>query len=137
MHSAVHLTTGSTATGSTAVQAMINHVHTRIDQNDPTLFLDWTTLRPILAKEIKELIQAHQGKNLEVTIDEAGDVVYVASYGLRFSSELQKELALAAIGRSTAWNQLHYFSPASEAIPLSIGNISQLQTFSRRGGRNL
>ena len=110
-----------------------NHVHTytRFDQKYPTRFPNWTAVQPILAKEIEELIQAHQSNNLRATIDEAGDVLYVASYGLRFSSELQKELA--AVGRSTTWSQMHYFSPASETITLFIDNISPIQRLAAGG----
>ena len=35
-----------------ALQAMTDHVHTRFDRKDPTLFLDWASLQTILADEI-------------------------------------------------------------------------------------
>ena len=44
---------------------------------------------PILADEVQELSDALHSKEAQTIIDEAGDVLYVASYGLRFSTEAQ------------------------------------------------
>ena len=39
---------------------------------------------PILAGEVQELIEALHSKETQAIINEAGDVLYVASYGLRY-----------------------------------------------------
>ena len=77
-----------------ALQAITNHVHTRFTKQDPTLFQSWSQLMPILAGEVQELIEALHSKETQAIIDEPGDVLYVASYGLRFSTEVQGELAV-------------------------------------------
>ena len=110
-----------------ALQAMTDHVGTRFNRKDPPLFLDWVSLQTVLANEIQELIQACQSNDVEATLDEAGDVLYVASYGLQFSTEQQA--GLAAVGEATVWSQMHYFSPASETITLFLNNIARLQRF--------
>ena len=82
---------------------------------------------PILADKIQELMEALHSKETHAIIDEAGDVLYVASYGLRFSTEVQGELA--SIGRSTLWtpSQMPYFSPNSEIATSFIDNTMRLQ----------
>ena len=77
-----------------ALQVMTNHVHTRFTKPDPTLFQNWSQLMPILAGEVQELIEALHSKEIQAIIDEAGDVLYVASYGLRSLTEAQGELAV-------------------------------------------
>ena len=114
-----------------ALQAMIDHVGIRFNRKDPTLFLDWVKLQTVLANEIQELIQASQSNDAEATLDEAGDVLYVASYGLRFSTGQQA--GLAAVGEATVWSQMHYFSPTSETITLFLDNVARLQRLTTGG----
>ena len=114
-----------------ALQAMIDHVGIRFNRKDPTLFLDWVKLQTVLANEIQELIQASQSNDAEATLDEAGDVLYVASYGLQFSTGQQA--GLAAVGEATVWSQMHYFSPASETITLFLNNVARLQRLTTGG----
>ena len=65
-----------------AMQAILNHVHARYDSNDPTLVLDWTTLRTTLTDSLLALITARRSNDLEVIINKAGNVIYQAGCAL-------------------------------------------------------
>ena len=76
-----------------ALQAITDHwhVHIRFAKQDPTLFQNWSQLMHILG-EIQELIETLHSKDVQAIADEAGDVLYVSCYGLRFSTEIKGEL---------------------------------------------
>ena len=114
-----------------ALQAITDHVHTRFTKQDPTLFQNWTQLMPILADEVQELIDALHSKDAQAIVDEAGDVLYVSCYGLRFTTEMEGEIA--AISKPIPWSQMHHFSPTSDEMTNFIDNVTRLQRLTSGG----
>ena len=114
-----------------ALQAITDHVHTRFAKQDPTLFQNWAQLMPILAGEVQELIEALHSKDAQAIVDEAGDVLYVSRYGLRFATEMEGEIA--SIGEPMLWSQMHHFSPTSDAMTDFIDNTTRLQRLTSGG----
>jgi NTP pyrophosphatase (non-canonical NTP hydrolase) len=114
-----------------ALQAITDHVHVRFTRQDPTLFQNWAQLMPILAGEVQELIDALHSKDAQAIVDEAGDVLYVSCYGLRFTTEIEGEIA--ATSKPVPWSQMHHLSPNSDEMTNFIDNVTRLQRLTSGG----